>query len=75
VKDMMLSIRVTYPEPETGDDITWHRHERADGSFLRSLKLPFRVDPEHIDARFQNGILTVEMQRPEDDKPKHIQIK
>ncbi|SDZ06945.1 HSP20 family protein [Jannaschia faecimaris] len=75
VKDTMLSMRVTCPEAATGDDIVWHRRERVDGSFLRSLELPFRVNPDHIDARFADGILTVEMQRPEDDKPKHIQIK
>jgi len=75
VKDTMLSIRGTYAEPESGDDIVWHRRERVDGSFLRSVELPFRVNPDHIDARFENGVLTVEMQRPEDDKPKRIEIK
>lgn len=75
VKDTMVTIRGTYPAPETGDDITWHRRERPSGSFLRSIELPFRIDPEQIDARFENGVLTVEMQRPEDEKPRHIQIK
>lgn len=75
VQDTTLSIRVTYPEPETAEDITWHRHERAEGSYLRTVDLPFRVDPDRIDARFKDGVLAVEMQRPEADKPKHIQIK
>lgn len=75
VKDTMLSIRGTYPEPQNGDNIAWHRRERVDGTFLRSVQLPFRVNPDHIDARFENGVLTVEMQRPEEDKPKRIQIK
>jgi HSP20 family protein len=75
VKDTMLQLRGTYPEPENGDDITWHRHERVDGTFLRTVELPFRVNPDHIDARFENGVLTVEMQRPEGDKPKRIAIK
>jgi len=75
VKDTMISIRGTYPEPETGDDVTWHRRERPAGSFLRSIELPFRIEPDQVDARFENGVLTVEMKRPEDDKPKKIQIK
>jgi HSP20 family protein len=75
VKDTMLSIRGTYPAPATGEDVVWHRRERVDGSFLRSVELPFRINPDQIDARFANGVLTVEMQRPEDDKPKRIVIK
>ena len=75
VKDTMISIRGTYPAQETGDDVTWHRHERPEGTFLRSIELPFRIKPDQTDARFENGVLTVEMQRPEDDKPKKIQVK
>lgn len=75
VKDAMLSIRGTYPEPETADNLVWHRRERSAGAFLRSVELPFRIDPNRIEARFQNGVLMVEMQRPEEDKPKRIQIK
>ena len=75
VQDTTLSIRATFPEPETGDDLAWHRRERVEGSFLRTIELPFRVDPERVDARFENGVLTVEMQRPDTEKPKHIKIK
>lgn len=75
VQDTTLSIRATYPGPETGDDLVWHRRERVEGSFLRTIELPFRVDPERVDARFENGVLAVEMQRPDADKPKHIRIK
>ncbi|WP_112322265.1 Hsp20/alpha crystallin family protein [Oceanibium sediminis] len=75
VKDRMVSIRGTYPAEEEGEGIVWHRRERAGGTFLRSIDLPFRVDPDRIEARFENGVLSVEMQRPEDDKPRRIQIK
>ena len=75
VKDTMVSIKGTYPDHDAGDDTTWYRRERPNGSFSRSVELPFRVDSDRIEARFQNGVLTVEMQRPEDDKPKRIEIK
>ena len=55
VQDTTLSIRVTYPDPEVGEDLVWHRRERTEGSFLRTIELPFRVNPDHIDARFENG--------------------
>lgn len=75
VEDTLLSIRGTYPEFENGDNTVWLRRERSGGSFLRSVELPFRVNSDHIDARFKNGVLTIEMQRPANDKPKRIQIK
>ena len=75
VQDTTLSIRANFPEPETGDDLVWHRRERVEGAFLRTIELPFRVDPERVDARFETGVLTVEMQRPDSDKPRHIKIK
>jgi HSP20 family protein len=71
----MISIRGTFPEQQKADELVWLRRERPVGTFLRSIELPFRIDPEHIDARFENGVLTVEMERPEADKPKRIQIK
>lgn len=52
----------------------WHRRERAFGSFSRHVQLPFRVDPEQVEARFANGVLEVELHRPEADRPKKIQI-
>lgn len=74
VKDTLISIKGTYPDHGKDDETTWHRRERPRGTFSRSVQLPFRVDPDRIEARFQNGVLTVEMQRPEDDKPKRIEI-
>jgi HSP20 family protein len=75
VMNIMISIRGTFPEQQKADELVWLRRERPVGTFLRSIELPFRIDPEHIDARFENGVLTVEMERPEADKPKRIQIK
>ncbi|SPH17472.1 Spore protein SP21 [Defluviimonas aquaemixtae] len=75
VKDTTLTIRGTYPDHEANDGMVWHRRERPVGSFTRSVELPFRIDPERIEARFQSGVLTVEMQRPEEDKPKRITIR
>jgi HSP20 family protein len=63
-------------EPRTEDEnATWHRRERAYGHFSRTVQLPFRVDPDHVQARFADGLLEVELHRPEADRPKKIQIK
>ncbi|MET0164074.1 MAG: Hsp20/alpha crystallin family protein [Vicinamibacterales bacterium] len=57
------------------ENAVWHRRERALGSFSRTVQLPFRVDPDLVEARFANGLLEVELHRPETDRPKKIQIK
>ncbi len=37
----------------------YHRMERSYGSFRRAITLPKGIDVEHIDARFDNGVLTL----------------
>ena len=34
-----------------------------------------RVDAEKVDARLTNGVLEVELHRPEVDRPKKVQVK
>lgn len=61
-------------KPPTGEGMAWHRRERGYGRFSRTIKLPFRIDPEQVQARFVNGLLEVEMQRPKADLPRKIEI-
>lgn len=57
------------------DKVAWHRRERGFGTFARTVKLPFRVDTDKVQARFLNGILEIELQRPEADRPRRIDIR
>jgi HSP20 family protein len=57
------------------DNVTWQRRERAYGTFSRAVQLPFPVDPEKVQARFDNGILEIELERLEADRPKKIAIR
>jgi HSP20 family protein len=58
--------------PEKG---LWHRQERGFGKFARSLTLPFNVDADKVDARFENGVLLVTLPKHESAKPRKINIK
>jgi HSP20 family protein len=51
-----------------------YRVERASGSFSRSLTLPEGVDAESIQANFENGVLEVRIPKPEQPKPRKVQI-
>jgi HSP20 family protein len=52
----------------------YYRVERAFGSFSRSLTLPQGVDPESVTASFDNGVLEVRIPKPEERKPRRIEI-
>jgi HSP20 family protein len=73
VRENTLTIRGERTASEASN-ADWHRQERVTGEFTRTIELPFRVDPDRVDARFANGVLEVELQRPEEDKPRKIKI-
>lgn len=50
------------------------RTERYVGSFRRSISLPAPVDPNKVDAKYRDGILTVTMPKAEEAKPKRITV-
>jgi HSP20 family protein len=52
----------------------YYRVERAFGAFSRSLTLPKGVDPEGVTASFDRGVLEVRIPKPEERKPKRINI-
>lgn len=52
----------------------FYRVERAYGSFSRSLTLPKGVDPEAVNAAFDRGVLEVRVPKPEQRKPRKIEI-
>ena len=52
----------------------YHRRERRSGAFSRTVQLPFRVDPDRVEARLEDGVLRLSLQRPEEDKPRRIAI-
>jgi HSP20 family protein len=58
--------------PEKG---LWHRQERGFGKFSRSLALPFHVDADKVDARFENGVLLVTLPKHESARPRKINVK
>jgi len=53
----------------------YHRRERSCGSFSRAFQLPFQVEPNQVEATFDNGILRINLPRAEADKPKKIAVK
>src|ERR1700729_224993 len=52
----------------------FHRMERSYGSFVRYFTLPDTVDPEHVRAGYEAGVLTITLPKKEVAKPKAIKV-
>jgi HSP20 family protein len=52
----------------------YHRVERSFGRFARSLRVPEGVTADGIQANFDNGVLEVHVQKPEQRKPQKVAI-
>lgn len=53
----------------------YHRIESRYGSFSRSLQLPENVDADSIEAKSENGVLRVTVQKSDEKVSKQIEIK
>jgi HSP20 family protein len=51
-----------------------HRYERRFGSFTRTIGLPGGVGEEAVKADYREGVLEIRVAKPEQPKPKRIQI-
>jgi HSP20 family protein len=59
-------------DAEKGGD--WLLNERRYARFLRSFTLPPTVDDQKVDARLQDGVLTITLNKREETKPRKIQV-
>jgi HSP20 family protein len=52
----------------------FHRIERRYGSFYRAFTLPTTVDTETIDAKYEAGVLKIELKKKPEAQPKQIKV-
>jgi len=74
-RDLTVSGRISEStEKKDGDQVL--RKERRSGSFKRSLTLPGPVAADKLDARYDNGVLTITIPKAKEDKQsKTVQVK
>ncbi len=70
-----VTLRGSRKRAEQTDEQGYRRYERAAGDFERSFRIRGGVDAEKVEAKFENGVLTVTMLKPEATKPRHIEVK
>lgn len=54
---------------------TYHRVERSSGQFRRVIALGSDVDPDHVEATYRDGVLTVVVPKVAAVQPRRINVK
>jgi HSP20 family protein len=70
----MLTIRAENKADEERKDRSYIIREHRRGTFVNQLRLPDSVDPDAVQATFENGVLRLVFPRAEQAKPRRIQI-
>jgi HSP20 family protein len=77
VDERVLTIRGEKKEEKEKKDKDVFRRERAYGSFRRTIELPSDVDNSKIEAKFKDGVLTIDLPKTKQaqDRVKQIPVK
>lgn len=70
------TLTITAERTKTGETAEngFYRFERRYGTFARAVGLPQGVDQDQISARYENGVLEIRVPKPEEQKPRRIEL-
>ena len=74
IKDGVLTVSGERRSEHEDKNEGYYRVERSFGSFSRSLSLPDGIDPDQVNANFEDGVLEVHVPKPAETKPHRVQI-
>ena len=74
VNDRILTLKGERSSDNEVKKDRYFMRERSYGSFKRSFTLPSETDSEKIKAHFKDGVLKLNIPKPESSKPKKISI-
>jgi HSP20 family protein len=74
LEDGALTITAERTREHTVEDGKYFRFERRFGTFSRTIGLPPSVSEDAVSAKHENGVLEVHVRKPEQPKPRKIQI-
>jgi HSP20 family protein len=73
-EDGALTISAERSREEKVEGDRFYRFERRFGSFTRTIGLPQGVTEDAIAADYRNGVLEIHVRKPEQPKPRRIQL-
>lgn len=74
VKDGVLTLKGERSFDNEIKEEKYYCRERTFGKFERVFRLPAKVDPEKISADYKDGILKIDIPKPEEQQPKQITV-
>jgi HSP20 family protein len=74
VENQTLTVKGERKFVQDEKEENFHRIERRYGSFVRSFSLPPTVETESAQASYENGVLTMTLQKKEVAKSKQVKI-
>ena len=69
-----LTIKAEQPATELAENERFIHSERTSGRFEETIKLPGRVDPAGVTAKYKDGILTITLPREAPRQPAAIKV-
>jgi HSP20 family protein len=69
----ILTIEVNKEKP-VPEGYKVHRKERTGFNFKWRYKLPYKIDNTKVNAKLENGVLTLTMEKHAEEKPRTIKI-
>jgi HSP20 family protein len=70
-----LSVSGRRELPREQERASYHRKERAEGSFDRTVTLPGEIDAERVEARYVDGVLSLTLPKTEQARPRQIAVR
>ena len=75
IKENILTLKGERTANRNMQDKNIYRQERCFGTFQRSFTLQHNIQPKLIKATFKDGVLEIEIPKPEAKSPKQITVK
>jgi HSP20 family protein len=74
LENSLLTVRGERKLESDIKEENYHRIERRYGSFTRSFTLPNTVNPEEVKAGYSKGVLTIQLGKRAEARPKQIKV-
>lgn len=75
VEEELVTIKGTRNQSTEHKEEGYRRIERSYGTFQRAFRIPGGVDNSKVEANYEHGVLKVTLPKPEQTKPKQIDVK